>query len=59
MTVADKVVNLYFIQHTEPNDKVFVAQKEIESRSKEKLWHRRYGHLGEKNLQKLKASRWF
>ena len=59
VTVADKVGNLYFIQHTEPNDKVFVAQKEIESRSKEKLWHRRYGHLGEKNLQKLKASRWF
>ena len=25
----------------------------VEEESKEKLWHRRYGHLGEKSLRKL------
>lgn len=46
---ATKVGNLYYLEHCQ---KSHVANA-TESTSKEKLWHRRYGHLGEQNLQRI------
>ena len=45
---ATKVGNLYYLEYCR-KEKVNVTDIE----NKERLWHRRYGHLGEQNLQKL------
>lgn len=45
---ATRVGSLYFLEFCR-NPQLNVVEKE----NKERLWHRRYGHLGEKSLQKL------
>lgn len=53
VTVANKCDGLYCV-YAEPMDHVHHTVTGTQCRSsKEHLWHRRYGHLGEKNLQKL------
>ena len=57
ITVANKIDSLYYVMFAEPKDHVHHTvtgelPNECKS-SKEHLWHRRYGHLGVKNLQKL------
>ena len=44
---ATRAGNLYHLEHCRKIQEVNVTDKE----SKEKLWHRRFGHLGEQNLQ--------
>ena len=46
---ATRVGNLYHLEHCRKSQAGNVADKE----SKEKLWHRRFGHLGEQNLQRI------
>ena len=46
---ATRAGNLYHLEHCRNPQSVNVADKD----SKEKLWHRRYGHLGEQNLKKI------
>ena len=46
---ATKVGNLYYLEYVRKGQQLSVAEKE----SKERLWHRRYKHLGEQNLQKI------
>ena len=54
ITVADKLGSLYYIRHVESKDHVYtVVRKENDPVSREELWHRRFGHLNEKSLQKL------
>ena len=45
---ATKVGNLYYLEYCR-KEKVNVT----DIKNKERLWHHRYGHLGEQNLQKL------
>jgi hypothetical protein len=45
---ATRVGSLYFLELCR-NPQVNVVEKD----NKERLWHRRFGHLGEKNLRKL------
>lgn len=49
---ATKVGNLYYLEYCR-KERVNVT----ESDAKERLWHRRYGHLGEQNLRKLATSK--
>ena len=44
-----RVGNLYYLEFCRNKQQLHVLEEE----SKERLWHRRYGHLGEKNLRKL------
>ena len=46
---ATKVGNLYYLEYVRKGQQLSVAEKE----SKERLWHRRYGLLGEQNLHKI------
>ena len=46
---ATRVGNLYHLEHSVKPQSMNVADK----KSKEKLLHRRYGHLGEQNLQNI------
>ena len=46
---ATRVGDLYHLERCHKHQSVNVVNKE----SKERLWHRRYGHLGEQNLQKI------
>ena len=56
IAMATKVGNLYYLPHAKPKDHVHVTDS-VQSTSnrplKEDLWHRRYGHLGGRNLEKL------
>ena len=47
IAVAKRVGNLFYLECEENQSLSVVAQ------SKERLWHRRYGHLGEQSLTKL------
>ena len=49
VAVAPKIGNLYFLDCTPSLPEVNTAVNE----SKEEIWHRRLGHLGEKSLYKL------
>ena len=51
VAVASKAGNLYYLNCEAPKDHQ-VNSTIVES--KENLWHRRFGHLGEKNLSTLK-----
>ena len=57
ITVANKIDSLYYVMFAEPKDHVHhTVTGELPNEcklSKEHLWHRRHGHLGVKNLQKL------
>ena len=44
--------NLYHLEHCRNPQSVNVAEKD----GKEKLWHRRYGHLGEQNLKRSREN---
>ena len=46
---ATKVGSLYYVEYCRKEK----AHTSTNNDSKERLWHRRYGHMGEKNLQKL------
>ena len=46
---ATRVGNLYHLEHC----RTFQAANMTDKESKENLWHRRYGHLGEQNLQRI------
>ena len=46
---ATRVGNLYCLEFCRRTQQLNVVEKE----GKERLWHRRYGHLGEQSLQKL------
>ena len=46
---ATKMGSLYYLNFARDQHRLNVTTKE----SKERLWHRRYGHLSEQNLQKL------
>ena len=46
---ATRVGNLYYLELSRSPQQMNVAEKE----NKERLWHRRYGHLNEHSLQKL------
>ena len=46
---ATRVGNLYYLEFCRKPQQLNVVEK----RSKERLWHRRYGHLGEQSLKKL------
>ena len=46
---ATRVGNLYHLEHRMEPQSINVG----ETNSKERLWHRRYGHLGEQNLKKI------
>ena len=54
IAIATKVGSLYYLECTELN-KVQQLSVAIKG-SKERLWHRRYGHLGEKNLKNLASN---
>lgn len=43
--------SLYFLELAKPQESVSVAQSSKEN--KERLWHRRFGHLNEQSMQKL------
>ena len=45
---ATRVGNLYYVEHCRKTQTVHLAEN-----NKERLWHRRYGHIGEQNLQKI------
>lgn len=48
--------NLYHVSFEKPKDCVCTVTESLPENdqfSKEDLWHRRYGHLGVENLQKL------
>ncbi len=47
---ATRVGNLYNLEHCQPKTQLANTANKA---NKEKLWHRRYGHLGEQNLQKI------
>ena len=49
---ATRVGNLYHLEHCRIQ-RVNLTDKE----SKEKLWHRRFGHVGEQNLQRIARER--
>lgn len=49
---ATRVGNLFYLEFCRNPEQVNSAQKE----RKERLWHRRYGHLGEHSLRKLAKS---
>ena len=51
IAVATKLGNLYYLQCKE------LEKIQLSMAEKERLWHRRYGHLGEQNLQKLASKR--
>ena len=56
ITVATKVGNLYHLLYAKSKDHVYSVAEKLDENgysSKEDLWHRRYGHLGVKTLQKL------
>lgn len=54
ITVAKKVGNLYHIPNVKPQDYICAAIADSEcNASKEHPWHRRYGHLGSQNLERL------
>ena len=55
IAVATKVGSLYYLKckELEHNQQLSVVERE----GKERLWHCRYGHLGEKNLKKLVGKR--
>ena len=46
---ATRVGNLYYLEFCRKPQQLNVVGKE----SKERLWHRRYGHLGEQSLRKI------
>lgn len=46
---ATRVGNLYHLEYCHKSQSANVTDKA----NKEKLWHRRYGHLGEENLKRL------
>ncbi len=46
---ATRIGNLYHLEFCQPTQSVNNAK----NNDQEKLWHRRFGHLGEQNLQKL------
>ena len=46
---ATRVGNLYYLEFCRKLQQLNVVEK----KSKERLWHRRYGHLGEQSLKKL------
>jgi transposase InsO family protein len=46
---ATRVGNLYHLEYCRKSQSANVA----DNANKEKLWHRRYGHLGEENLKRL------
>ena len=46
---ATRVRNLYHVEHCRQPQSVNCTNMD----NKEKLWHRRFGHLGEQNLQKI------
>ena len=50
IAVATELGNLYYLEYKEL-EKIHLSV--VEKESKERLWHHRYGHLGEQNLQKL------
>ena len=54
IAIATKVGSLYYLEYTELN-KVQQLSVVIKG-SKEKLWHCRYGHLGEINLKNLASN---
>ena len=54
IAVASKLGNLYYLECKELEETHLSV---VEKESKERLWHRRYGHLGEQNLQKLANKR--
>ena len=45
---ATRVGNLYCLEYCRKSQRVNVAE-----RNKERLWHRRYGHIGEQKLQRM------
>ena len=45
---ATRVGNLYYMEYCRKAQWINVAEK-----SKERLWHRRYGHIGEQKLQRM------
>ena len=44
-----RVGNLYYLEYCQNKEQLNMVEEE----SKERLWHCRYGHLGEKTLKKL------
>jgi transposase InsO family protein len=48
-----RVGSLYYLEFCRSQQQVHMVEEE----SKERLWHRRYGHLGEKGLRKLAKER--
>ena len=48
IAVAAKLGNLYYLQCKELEK---IQLSVVEKESKERLWHRHYGYLGEQNLQ--------
>ena len=48
MAFATKVGSLYYLEYCRKEQ-----ANTTDDNNKERLWHRRYGHVGEKNLQKL------
>ena len=49
IAVASKTGSLYYLDCLAHAEQVSVAEQETE----EKIWHRRFGHLGIQNLQQL------
>ena len=49
---ATKVGSLYYLEYCRKE-----KANTTNSDNKERLWHRRYGHVGEQNLQKLAKNR--
>ncbi|GAB1600790.1 hypothetical protein Ahia01_000357100 [Argonauta hians] len=53
VATGSKIGNLYYLNCCEVNESTHAANSCLDGNSKEEIWHRRFGHLGEKNLQKL------
>ena len=52
---ATRVGNLYHLEHCRSKTELANTANKA---NKEKLWHRRYGHLGEQNLQRIAVKSW-
>ena len=52
ITVATRVRNLYYLNCLTDRQQAHAADNQNQQ-TKEDMWHRRYGHLGVQNLQRL------
>lgn len=53
VATGSKIGNIYYLNCSEVHEAAHAATICLGSNTKEEIWHRHFGHLGAKNLQKL------